>query len=71
MNSRGWVVFLAIDLCAFAFLGIYGTGYGQTDLLISITDRHGVDSGDVPVMVIWVIGMLLCWRLWRSLDTDD
>lgn len=65
MHARWWIVLLAMDLSAFAFLGVWGTGYGQTDLVMSFTATHGLDTGDLPVITFWVAGMVCCWQLWR------
>ncbi len=33
--------------------------------LFAISETHGVNLGDLPVVAVWVAGSGLSWRLWR------
>ncbi len=33
---------------------------GEGPVILAITSHHGVHSGDIPVVVAWVVGVLGC-----------
>jgi hypothetical protein len=33
--------------------------------LFAITPSHGIDTGDLPVIAAWLLGMICCGLLWR------
>lgn len=49
---------------AFGLLAGHGPWAGRE--LVGFTGSHGLNVGDVPVIVTWLVGMACCWRLWRE-----
>ncbi|WP_370248110.1 hypothetical protein [Nocardioides sp.] len=54
-------------LSMLAFICLAGherPGTGPT--LLRITDTHGINRGDLPVLIIWGLGLLACLLLSRE-----
>lgn len=58
------LVWLVITGLTLALLAGHGPWSGRE--FLRITHSHGVNTGDVPVIVGWLLGSLACGVLWRS-----
>ena len=54
---------LALSVLSLALVGTTRSWQGHT--LLGFGDGHGIDTGDLPVVAIWVVGMGACTVLWR------
>lgn len=57
MRSRLPLALAALCLTALAARAVAGHDLWAGRTLVSLTASHGIDSGDIPVMVIWLVGM--------------
>lgn len=48
-----------------ALLLIAGHGPWAGRALITVDDVHGLNAGDVPVLLLWAGSMYCSWVLWR------
>lgn len=64
-GTRPEALVLAVILTAFAFLLVAGHSRWAGSSLIYVVDNHGLNVGDVGVLVAWAAGMVLTWRLGR------
>ena len=65
MSNRGYVAALALILSGLTFALIAGHGPWAGREFLEVSPTHGVNTGDVPVLAAWLLGMACCWRLWR------
>lgn len=68
MNSpaRAVAVLLALVLSLLTLLLLAGHGPWAGRTLIELGGRHGLNTGDVPVLTLWAVGMLGCGYLVRK-----
>lgn len=66
MSNRVYVVVLALLLSGLTFALIAGHGPWAGREVFEISESHGVNEGDLPIVIAWVLGMGCCWGLWRS-----
>jgi hypothetical protein len=63
---RAVVVLLALIMNVFVFLVLAGHSRWAGHRIYRLNASHGLNSGDVPVLVLWVVGMGCCWWLLRE-----
>ena len=68
MLNRILVVGLAVLLSVFALTLMYGDGPGSGKVIWSPASEHGVNTGDVPIIVAWAIGLVACAVLFKRTD---
>lgn len=67
MVNRILVVGLAGLLSVFALTLMYGDGPGSGKVVWAPSAAHGVNSGDVPIIIAWAVGLCACALLfWRA-----
>jgi hypothetical protein len=54
--SWSLLIIQLVVLTALALLLVRGDGPGSGEVLITLRGSHGVNSGDVPIVVLWVVG---------------
>lgn len=63
-NLLAGVVILALSTMAVAM--IWGDGPGSGNVLIELSSTHGINRNDVPVIMVWLVGVsgtaLLWWQ---------
>ncbi len=52
-------------LTAMTLLLLAGHGPWSGHVLVELTNRHGLNYGDLPILALWVIGLICCVALWR------
>jgi hypothetical protein len=62
--ARLCVLLLAVATTVFALLLVAGHSQFAGHVLISVSPDHGLDSGDVPVLALWLVCMACCAVLW-------
>ncbi|WP_341927819.1 hypothetical protein [Nocardioides psychrotolerans] len=65
-DHRAVVIGVALVLSVLTVLLIAGHGPWAGRTIFEINNRHGLNSGDVPVLVLWAVGMLGCGFLLRK-----
>lgn len=60
------VLLLAIVVTGLAATLLVGRRPGVGRILFSVSDTHGVHVGDIPVLVLWAIGLVCTALLWRD-----
>ncbi|MDO9497322.1 MAG: hypothetical protein Q7J48_16580 [Nocardioides sp.] len=67
MNSpaRAVAVLLALVLSLLTLLLLAGHGPWAGRTLVELGGRHGLNTGDVPVLFLWGVGMGGCGYLFR------
>lgn len=65
MLDRGYVAVLLIVLSALTFALIAGHGPWAGEEVVAVTRDHGLNSGDIPILAFWLVGVLCCLGLWR------
>ena len=65
MRDRGYIVLLACVLTGLTLMLLLGHGPWAGHELFAVSESHGLNSGDVPVLVAYVIGLFGCVQLWR------
>lgn len=53
----------AAVLCLLTAMLLTGHGPLAGPSIIEVTERHGLNAGDVPVIISWVIGLAAIHRL--------
>lgn len=66
MPLRLLAIILAEVVSIFSVLLIAGHGPWAGPLLLKVSENHGLNVGDVPVLVLWVAGLAACVSLWRA-----
>jgi hypothetical protein len=66
MLHRAVVVLLALILNVFVFLVLAGHSRWAGHVIVRLDANHGLNSGDVPVLILWAVGMVCCWQLVRE-----
>lgn len=57
-------VYLVVSVLAVLLIAGHGPWAGR--VLFTVGGGHGVNSGDVPVVLLWACGLYLSWLLWRG-----
>jgi hypothetical protein len=57
-------------LSGFTFVLLVNRRPGVGRILFELTEEHGVHAGDVPVVGLWVLGMVCCVLLLRDAGRD-
>ena len=65
MLQRFCIVVLAVVLTLLFAVSVAGHGPLAGRVLFTISPTHGVDEGDVPMALAWVLGMGCLTILWR------
>lgn len=68
MVNRILVAGLAGLLSFFALTLMYGDGPGSGEVVWAPAAEHGVNTGDVPIIVLWAVGLVACGVLFRRAD---
>jgi hypothetical protein len=70
MNSpaRAVAVLLALVLSLLTLLLLAGHGPWAGRTLIELGGRHGLNTGDIPVLLLWAVGMAGCVYLMSRRD---
>lgn len=67
MGRRAVVVGVAVALTLLTVLLLAGHGPWAGRPLLTLSSDHGLNTGDVPVLVLWALGLLGCgWLLRRG-----
>jgi hypothetical protein len=64
VSQKSLVVIVAIVLTGLAVLLVAGHGPWAGHEIVAFSHTHGLNTGDIPVLGGWVVGMACCWRLW-------
>ncbi|QCW51849.1 hypothetical protein FE634_18135 [Nocardioides dongxiaopingii] len=56
---------VVLVLTALSLLLVKGDGPGSGEMLLGITRQNGVNSGDLPIIGLWLVGVGCCGALWR------
>lgn len=62
--TRPVVLLLAVILTVLTGLLLAGHRPWSGDALVVITASHGLNTGDLPVVALWVVGLGCCAWLW-------
>ncbi len=65
MHNRGFIVLAMLALTGFALALLAGHGPWSGPELLSLSPNHGLNLGDLPVIVVWVIVAGAAWWEWR------
>ena len=57
-------VYLVVSILALLLVAGHGPWTGR--VLFTVSDSHGMHSGDVPVVLLWLAGMACSVALWRD-----
>jgi hypothetical protein len=68
--ARACLIVLAGVQTFFAFLLVAGHSRFAGHVLISISPTHGLDSGDLPVLFLWLVSMTCCAVVWSKTPLD-
>lgn len=64
---RADVVMVAVVTTALTLMLLAGHGpWAGRPILTIRAGSHGLNAGDVPVLVLWAAAMVGCARLWRA-----
>ena len=67
MLNRILVVGLAGLISSFALTLMYGDGPGSGKVIWAPAAQHGVNTGDLPIIAAWALGLVVCVVLgWRQ-----
>lgn len=62
------IIVLTHTLVALAF--VVTDGPADSPVVLELTSAHGVHSSDVPIIVLWLVGVCACGALaWRRRPT--
>lgn len=59
-------IVLAEVVSILAVLLIAGHGPWAGPVLVAFSEDHGLNVGDVPVLLLWAAGLAACAALWRA-----
>ncbi|WP_134739922.1 hypothetical protein [Nocardioides sp. 503] len=62
-TDRAVVVLIALAVSGLTVLLIAGHGPWAGRTLIAFSPRHGLNSGDLPVLLLWAVAMAGCGYL--------
>ena len=65
MSDRVLIAVAAAVISVLAVMLIAGHGPWAGKTLLTISDEHGLNAGDLPVLAAWVAGVSACAVLWR------
>ncbi|MET0999754.1 MAG: hypothetical protein ABWX73_13635 [Marmoricola sp.] len=65
MTQRGRFVLVVLALTGFAAAMVAGHHPWDGPELFGITETHGVNLGDLPVVAVWVAGIVYSAGRWR------
>ncbi len=65
MQNRGFIVLAMLALTGFALELLAGHGPWSGPELLALSPNHGLNLGDLPVIVVWMIVAWCAWREWR------
>jgi hypothetical protein len=60
MVARALAVLLALVISVLTLLLLAGHGPWAGRLLVDLGSGHGLNTGDVPVLLLWTVGMGGC-----------
>lgn len=61
--TRAIAILLALVISVLALLLLAGHGPWAGRTLIELGGRHGLNTGDIPVLLLWAVGMGGCGYL--------
>lgn len=64
MLARACVLLLALVQSFFALMLVAGHSRFSGHVLVTVSRTHGLDSGDLPVIVLWLVAMACCAVVW-------
>lgn len=65
MVRRAVIVLVLAVLTGFALLLLAGHGPFAGPNVVAVSDDHGLNLGDLPVLAGWAVGACCCGWLWR------
>ncbi|NHC23852.1 hypothetical protein G6553_11795 [Nocardioides sp. IC4_145] len=65
MPLRLLAIVLAEVVSILCVLLIAGHGPWAGPVLLGLSEDHGLNAGDVPVLGLWLLGLAACAGLWR------
>jgi hypothetical protein len=68
VSDRAYLALLMLVLSGLAFGLIAGHGPWAGRELFAVSETHGLNIGDVPILAAWLVGAGCCWRLWSRKD---
>ena len=68
MLERACLALVALALTVLSVIAVAGHSRFAGEVLFALTPTHGVDEGDVPVALTWLVGMIGLAVLWRRVD---
>lgn len=60
------VVLLMAIMSGFTAILLVDRRPGMGPILVSLSDSHGIHTGDLPIAVLWAVGMVCGALLWRD-----
>lgn len=64
MLARACVLLLVVVQTFFAFLLVAGHSRFSGDTLLKVSPDHGLNGGDIPVLVLWLVSMACYAVIW-------
>ncbi|WP_340537237.1 hypothetical protein [Nocardioides sp. GXZ039] len=66
-TNRLLIVLVMVVLTLLSLILLKGDGPGSGEMLIAFTQENGVNSRDLPILGLWLTGMVACGvLLWRE-----
>ena len=65
---RAVVLMLATVVTMLAVLLLAGHGPWSGSTIVELSDKHGLNTGDLPVLALWAVGLACCAWLWRRAE---
>ncbi|WP_134766791.1 hypothetical protein [Nocardioides sp. 1609] len=56
---------VVLVLTVLSLMLVKGDGPGSGEMLLAVTRQNGVNSGDLPIIGLWLVGVGCCGALWR------
>lgn len=69
MRRTATAVALSLVVLGLAFLLVAGHEEWAGPTLVALSAEHGLNEGDLPVLLLAVVLLVLIWRWWRSEST--
>ena len=67
MTERACLVVVAAIITMVSLVAVAGHGPFAGHVLLALTANHGIDEGDVPVALAWLVAMCCLVAVWRRL----
>lgn len=67
MNARrAALVLQVVAVTALALVAVSGHGPGAGTMLLAVSMTHGVNSGDLLVVALWLVSVVVSLLVWRE-----